>query len=213
MPHPGDDARLSAAYLQPGTASFSEFLAAAAPDLLPSRRSVPQGSAADLAPHAAAVIHFTGYEVPVKEIRVAAEVYRRIGNMLGTADIIAQMSDRCYLEKCRDRLFPEFVLGNLAGRARTGGRKLPVFASGEDLVQKTPYFYQGAIKRLDLQLARAYEYAARHFGGPNPYLEEMKKNVAYAQAVAQDPSEGLRRHPPSTLAPDVRPYPKDLMKL
>jgi hypothetical protein len=41
----------------------------------------------------------------------------------------------------------------------------------------------------------------------------MRKNVEYAQAVAADPSEGLRRHPPSTLAPEVKPYPKDLMKL
>jgi hypothetical protein len=137
--------------------------------------------------------------------------------MLGTADIIAQMSDRCYLEKCRDRLFPEFVLGNLAGRKRANGgpsgRTLPVFASGEELVQKTPSFYQGALKRLDLQLARAYEYAARHFDGPNLYLDEMRKNVEHAQAVAADPSEGLRRHPPSTLAPEAKPYPKDLMKL
>ena len=177
------------------------------------RRYVGELGLPQLAPLAGTLVHYTGYERPAETIRISDTLMRRVGQMLVTPDIIAQMSDRCYLEKCRDRLFPEFVLGNLAGRARTGGRKLPVFASGEDLVQKTPYFYQGAIKRLDLQLARAYEYAARHFGGPNPYLDEMKKNVAYAQAVAQDPSEGLRRHPPSTLAPDVRPYPKDLMKL
>ena len=105
------------------------------------------------------------------------------------------------------------MLGNLAGRKRVGGRALPAFASGDELVQKTPGFYLGALKRLDLQLARAYEYAGKHFGGPNPYLDEMKKNVEYAQSVAADPSEGLRRHPPSTLAPEVKPYPKDLMKL
>jgi hypothetical protein len=44
-------------------------------------------------------------------------MFRRLGNMLGTADIIAQMADRCYLEKCRDRLFPEFVAGGLASVA------------------------------------------------------------------------------------------------
>ena len=117
----------------------------------------------------------------------------------------------------RDRLFPEFVLGNLAGRKRANGgpsgRTLPVFASGEELVQKTPGFYQGALKRLDFQLARAYEYAAHHFGGPNPYLEAMEKNIQYAHALSAAPSEGLRRQPPSTLGPDVKPYPKDLMNL
>jgi len=158
-------------------------------------------------------VHYTGYERPAETIRLGDTLLRRVGQMLGTADIIAQMSDRCYLEKCRDRLFPEFVLGNLAGRKRRGGRTLPVFASGEDLVQKTPGFYQGAQKRLDFQLARAYEYASQHFGGANPYLEEMKKNISYAETVAGDPSEGLRRQPPKTLAPEAKPYPKDLLKL
>jgi hypothetical protein len=125
---------------------------------------------------------------------------RRVGQMLGTADIIAQMSDRCYLEKCRDRLYPEFVLGGLAGRRRAGTLKLPVFASGEDLVYKTPAFYQSALKRLDLQLARSYEFARSHFGGENPYLDEICKNVRYAELVAAAPdAELLRRHPPTTL--------------
>jgi len=177
------------------------------------RRYVRELGLAPLAPVASTLVHYTGYERPAESIRVGDTLLRRVGQMLGTADIIAQMSDRCYLEKCRDRLFPEFVLGNLAGRKRRGGRTLPSFASGDELVQKTPNFYQGALKRLDLQLARAYEYAARHFGGPNPYLDEMKKNVAYAQSVAGDHSEGLRRQPPSTLAPEAKPYPKDLMKL
>jgi hypothetical protein len=167
---------------------------------------------APLAPVASTLVHYTGYERPAESIRVSDTLLRRVGQMLGTADIIAQMSDRCYLEKCRDRLFPEFVLGNLAGRKIRGARALPAFVSGDELVQKTPGFYQGALKRLDLQLARAYEYAALHFGGPNPYLDEMRKNVEYARSVAADPSEGLRRHPPSTLSPDVKPYPKDLMK-
>jgi hypothetical protein len=163
---------------------------------------------------AGTLVHYTGYERPAETIRLADTLLRRVGQMLGTADIIAQMSDRCYLEKCRDRLFPEFVLGGLAGRKLAGGRLLPSFASGDDLVQKTPLFYENASKRLDLQLARAYEYAGGHFGGSNPYLEEMQKNIRYAQLVAEAPSpEQLRRQPPSTLAPHVTPYPKDLLDL
>jgi hypothetical protein len=177
------------------------------------RRYVSEVGLAPLAPLASTLVHYTGYERPAETIRLSNTLQRRVGQMLGTADIIAQMSDRCYLEKCRDRLYPEFVLGNLAGRKIRGARALPVFASGDELVQKTPGFYQGALKRLDLQLARAYEYAGRHFGGPNPYLDEMRKNVTYAQAVAAHPSEGLRRQPPSTLAPEVKPYPNDLVRL
>ena len=62
------------------------------------------------------------------------------------------------------RLYPEFVLGEIGGRLLKTRRNLPRFDSGDDLVKKTPMFYQGATKRLDLQLARAYEYDSKHFG-------------------------------------------------
>jgi hypothetical protein len=140
---------------------------------------------------AAALVHYTGYERPVEAIRVDNLLLRRVGQMLGTADILAQMSDRCYLEKCRDRLYPEFVAG---GVART------LFRSGAELVRKTPGFFLNATKRLDLQLARAYEYAGRHFGGQNLYLEEIHKNVRHARLVADaGRDELLRRTPPPAL--------------
>jgi proteasome beta subunit len=45
------DSRLPASFMTPGTSSFADFLAMESPDLLPSRRAVPQGHAGDLAPH------------------------------------------------------------------------------------------------------------------------------------------------------------------
>jgi len=148
------------------------------------------GVSETLAGAGSALVHFTGYERAVDTIRLPDQALRRVGLMLGTADIIAQMSDRCYLEKCRDRLYPEFVLG-----------KLGDFSSGEDLVLKTPRFYEGACRRLDEKLGRSYEYAARHFGGPNLYLEAMRRNIDYAQDVAKsgEVAQRLRRHPPKTL--------------
>jgi hypothetical protein len=160
----------------------------------------------------ATLVHYTGYERRAETIPLNDKLLRRIGHMLGTADIIAQMADRCYLEKCRDRLFPEFVLGGLAKRRLPGGRTQVLFRSGDDLVHKTPGFYANAAKRLDLQLARAYEYAERHFDGQNLYLEEMQKNVRYAKAIGDLPSAGtLRRTPPSTLKKGVDPFPKELV--
>ena len=50
------DPRLPAAYLTPGSPSFADFLAEQAPDLLPARRAVPTGNAADLAPHATTIV-------------------------------------------------------------------------------------------------------------------------------------------------------------
>ena len=151
------------------------------------------GLGKEMAELAATLVHFTGYERAAETIRLPGERERRLGQMLGTADIIAQMSDRCYLEKCRDRLYPEFVLGRIAGDAR----------SGEELVTKTPSFYSGAKKRLNLQLAQSYDYAARHFNGDNLYLDEMEKNVRHAARVAQVPAIPeemkalLRRRPPT----------------
>ena len=159
-----------------------------------------------LARLAGTLVHFTGYERDAGSIRIAAGGARHLGQMLGTADILAQMADRCYLEKCRDRLYPEFVLGALG--ARPGARRLPVFASGKDLIAKTPDFYVGAARRLERDLAGSHEYAARHFGGPNLYVEYMRRNAAHA-GNGRPP---LRRQPPRTLRPGVEPYPSGLVR-
>jgi hypothetical protein len=176
------------------------------------RRYLPKIGLKRYANAGAILVHYTGYERRAETIPLEDKLLRRVGHMLGTADIIAQMADRCYLEKCRDRLYPEFVLGGLAKKKLPGGRTQILFNSGDDLVRKTPGFYMNAAKRLDLQLARAYEYAERHFEGQNLYLEEMQKNVRYAQVVSDATNTGtLRRLPPSTLKKGVEPYPKELV--
>jgi hypothetical protein len=176
------------------------------------RRYLPKIGLKRYARAGATLVHYTGYERRAETIPLNDMLLRRVGHMLGTADIIAQMADRCYLEKCRDRLYPEFVLGGLTTKKLPGGATQILFTSGDDLVRKTPGFYLNAAKRLDLQLARAYEYAARHFKGQNLYLEEMQKNVRYAQAVGNAPTAStLRRMPPHTLQKGVEPYPRDLV--
>jgi len=163
------------------------------------REYLPTLGMKDLAPVAARIVHFTGYEVPVDKIRLPQPVFRVIGNLLGTADILAQMADRCYLEKCYDRLFPEFVLGGVARRANGRGKEEVVFASATDLIEKTPTFYTNAAHRLDAVLDSAYRYAEPHFGGHNYYVEAVEKNVSYARKVAAagDMSQ-LRRQPPQS---------------
>jgi hypothetical protein len=46
---------------------------------------------------ASRVVHFTGYEMDVDDIKVSDPKDRLIGHMVGTADLIGQMSDRMYL--------------------------------------------------------------------------------------------------------------------
>jgi len=76
---------------------------------------LPTVGMTDLVP-AACVVHYTGYEVAVDRIQLPGPEFGIVGHMLGSADILGQMADRCYLEKCYDRLYPEFVRGGIARR-------------------------------------------------------------------------------------------------
>jgi hypothetical protein len=53
------------------------------------------GAGMDALLEATPVVHYTGYEVPIERIQVASPAYRTIGNLVASADILAQMSDRC----------------------------------------------------------------------------------------------------------------------
>jgi hypothetical protein len=150
---------------------------------------------AEYAEIAGQIVHFTGYERPVSSIRVPDPIFKLLGSLLGSADIIAQMSDRCYLEKCRDRLYPEFVAGGIA-RQRTADGEEVVFESAEDLLRKTPRFYQNAAQRLDVDLGGAYRFAQTHFGGQNLYMEALRQNIRFVEKSADDGAIVLRRQPP-----------------
>ena len=153
---------------------------------------------------AAQVVHFTGYEVPVERIHVPPE-YRAVGNLVASADILAQMSDRCYLEKCYDRLYTEFVLAGIAKSHDSQGNEKVLFSSPQDLVIKTPGFYKSAKKRLDETLQGAYRFVERHFNGQNLYLEEVEKNIQFAEyLIEHDADIGmLQRTPPRTPGSDL----------
>ena len=75
--------RLDPAFLTPGTSSFAEFLSGHAPDLLPHRRSLPEGSAADLAPHGTTIVAatFPGGVVMAGDRRAT------MGNVIAQRDI------------------------------------------------------------------------------------------------------------------------------
>jgi len=95
------DPRLPAAFLQPGSSSFSDFLAEQAPDLLPGRRAVPQGQAGDLAPHGTTIVAatFPGGVVMAGDRRAT------MGNIIAQRDI--------------EKVFPadEFSAVGIAGSA------------------------------------------------------------------------------------------------
>jgi len=96
-----NEARLPEAYLAPGTSSFADFLSTQAPDLLPARRSIPQGHAGDLAPHGTTIVAatFPGGVVMAGDRRAT------MGNVIAQRDI--------------EKVFPadEFSAVGIAGSA------------------------------------------------------------------------------------------------
>jgi proteasome beta subunit len=78
-----DDSRLPASFMTPGTSSFADFLAGQSPDLLPARRAVPQGHAAELAPHGTTIVSatFPGGVVMAGDRRAT------MGNIIAQRDI------------------------------------------------------------------------------------------------------------------------------
>jgi hypothetical protein len=111
---------------------------------------------------------------------------------------MAQMADRCYLEKCRDRLFPEFVLGGLAVQEDADGHTSVRYSSGIDLLRQTPSFFKQVFeKRLDGEYHGRYRSYEAWFQGQNPYLEAIEKNLAFLQRVLDGEHwDLLRRRPP-----------------
>ena len=147
---------------------------------------------------AASMVHYTGYEVTPDNIRLPDERWHLLGHMLGTADLIAQMSDRCYLEKCRDRLYPELVLGGLTVGTDAQGRQIERYSSGEDLLRKTPAFYETEVEhRLNVLFNSVYNYEIAHFDGERYYIRGLGKNQAYLKRVLNAGNFSLlRRKPP-----------------
>lgn len=177
-------------------AEFTLYHVSRSADFL--RRYLPQLGMTKYVGISSIIVHFTGYELDLDEIELDDPRDVICGHLLGTADLIAQMSDRCYLEKCRDRLYKEFVLGGIAIENAIPGEYMVRYESGIDLLKKTPVFYQQVSRmRLQKKFNRAYRYMEVLFGGENPYVAAMKSNMGHLIRVLKaDDWSLLRRSPP-----------------
>lgn len=155
---------------------------------------------------AARLVHFTGYEMDVDDIKTSDPKDRLLGYMVGTADLIGQMSDRMYLEKCRAFLYQEFVLGAIARETLPDGREIVRYASPEDLIYKTPGFYEYVARdRINRKLGAADRYAEAHFDGPSLYQAEIDSNMSYLrEAIERADLNRLRRTCYSLSSPHAR---------
>ena len=177
-------------------AEFTLYHVSRSADFL--RRYLPRLGLDAYVPVASQIVHFTGYEIDLDHIELDDPRDSFCGHLLGTADLIAQMADRCYLEKCRDRLYSEFVIGGVAIGQSGPGQYMINYTSGEDLLRKTPdFFAQSSRQRLDKAFGRAFRYIEVLYDGRNPYMEAITQNLAHLDTVlAQNDFSLLRRDPP-----------------
>jgi hypothetical protein len=138
------------------------------------------------APTAAKLVHFTGYEMEIDDIQIPDARDRLLGCMVGTADLLGQISDRMYLEKCREFLYREFVLGSIARETGPDGREIVRYSSPDDLILKTPGFYEYVARtRIENKLGGVDRYAEAHFEGANPYQAEIDRNMGFLREAIQ----------------------------
>lgn len=184
--------RVSEAHVENG-AIFTKIHVSRSADFL--KRYLPGIAYAGEADLAARLVHFTGYEINIDDIHVDDAKDRMLGHMVGTADLIGQMSDRMYLEKCREYLYGEFVWGSIAREKLPDGREIVRYASAEDLIFKTPGFYEYvARERIHRKLGAADRFAEAHFDGPSLYQAEIDANMGYLREVLEQADlERLRR--------------------
>lgn len=177
-------------------AEFTLYHVSRSADFL--RRYLPElGLASDVGV-SSMIVHFTGYELELDNIELDDPRDIICGHLIGTADMVAQMADRCYLEKCRDRLYKEFVVGGVAVENATPGEYMVRYKSGNDLLVKTPAFYQQVMRdRLNTKFNRAYRYIEVLYGGQNPYIDAIRNNITHLVRVLESGDWSLLRREPS----------------
>ena len=141
------------------------------------RDYLPTVGMASLADLASTLVHFTGYEVSPDKLSVTAHKHSVVGALVGTADVLAQMADSQYLQKCYQNLYNEFEIGGIARQQNADGSVTVIYSSAQELLHKTPAFMQQIVTdRLDGYFDGRYRYASVHFGGDNLYMNALLKN-------------------------------------
>lgn len=116
---------------------------------------------------------------------------RTLASMIATADLVTQLSDRYYLEKCRDFLFLEFSAFGLAGKPDSP------YPDSQTLLEKTPAFVEGFLyQRLDQDFQGVRRYLRAHMAGTDPWEKAIQDNITYLKTLLQNNElYRLRRNP------------------
>ncbi|MCU0822403.1 MAG: hypothetical protein MUC95_08020, partial [Spirochaetes bacterium] len=131
------------------------------------------------------IIRCTGINVSLKTIPFSCDEEEVAGWILGSADILGQMSDREYLERLLF-LYHEFKEAGIPG-----------YDTEFDIIRKTLDFYELITKRLSVSFGSTYDYARCHFKerlgiDKNLFMEAVNRNIAYIEKIMEDSSTNFR---------------------
>ncbi|GIK85397.1 MAG: hypothetical protein BroJett026_08780 [Betaproteobacteria bacterium] len=122
-----------------------------------------------------------------------------VGCILGTADLLCQVADPRYLERCYHHLYAELALGAAEGGAAA-------FRDARDLVARTPAFCTSVVEpRLAGDLRGAAATLGAHFGGHDPYAASVRTNVDRCRRIVDDDRWELLGPPPPTTTTGLHP--------
>ena len=116
---------------------------------------------------------------------------RVLASMVATADLVSQISDRYYLEKCRDFLFLEFSAFGMAGKPDSP------YPDSLTLLKKTPGFVREFVRaRLDKEFTGVFRYLRIHMKGADPWEIAMERHIRYLETCLASRSSGVLRRLP-----------------
>jgi hypothetical protein len=129
----------------------------------------------------------TSLETRVDELSFPSPAVELLCKLLGTADLMAQMADRTYLEKLL-HLYKEFREAEVAG-----------YSDELDLLRKTKDFYEMVKRRFRGEFNGVCDYVQRHFKERwgierNLYIEAIESNIDYLTYVLENHEMNYRNH-------------------
>ena len=137
-----------------------------------------------------AMIHCTDLSCDLASVPFPDHTTERIGKMLATADVLAQMADRTYLEKL---LFLFYELDEA---------RIEDFEDELDLMHQSKDFYIRMADRFETQLSSSNRFMVHHFKARWKIDEDLYQRAIENQrvyladiltAVGDDPRDQLRR--------------------
>lgn len=132
------------------------------------------------------MVSCTGIGLDISKIEFASKPEKILGLMLGTADLIGQMSSRTYLERLLF-LYWEFKEGNIPG-----------YDSEFEMLRKTIGFYESTRVKFtevfeDIEKCLIHHFRKRYGIDEDLYYKAMHRQIEYLRDVVRQDASGYRK--------------------